>query len=101
MAETKQLVIPVITEVHQTTRVRAGSVTVACCAKLVEEYGKDFVLCADGGLAPASLRIERNKMGKIVMDKPKTGWQQCPMCGTPWIMDTQTVVKKIGDTYAL
>lgn len=88
-----QHTIAVITEVHQAEVRRVALPETACCQEFEEEFGKEFMLTRDGGLAPASLRIERNRMGKIVMDKPKIGWPECPFCHTSFVVDAQTVVK--------
>ena len=93
MPEIKQLSIPVIEEHHQRVVRRVGTLDQVCCRELAEEYGKDFVLAADGGLVPACIRIERNKMGKIVMDKPRIGWKACPLCGAAFVSSTQKVIK--------
>lgn len=97
MTENKRLVIPVITTIHQVPVTRVESLEVGCCQELEEEYGKIFILTADGGLAPASLRIERVKLGKTVYDQPRIGWKRCPFCGTAFHLDSQTVVKTQGD----
>lgn len=85
--------IAVITEVHQAEFRRVALPETACCPPFEEEFGKEFMLTADGGLAPASLRIERVKLGKIIMDKPKIGWRECPFCYTSFVADPQTVIK--------
>jgi len=97
MPDKKSLAIQVITEVHQTARRRVSLPTEACCESFEEMFGKEFMLTPDGGLAPASLRIERVKLGKIVYDRPRIGWPKCPFCDTVFTPDHQEVVKTSGD----
>lgn len=70
----------------------ADDVTV-CCDEFLEEYGRQFNLLPDGGLVPEAARIQRTKMGKAVLDKPKIGWKYCLYCGKP-ISSVTNVVKK-------
>lgn len=92
MPEENTITITVITEIHQATASRVQSPETPCCQEFLEEYGKEFVLCADGGVAPASVCIQRVKMGKVVYDKPKKGWPRCPLCHTKFVCDQQEVV---------
>lgn len=91
----KQLKITVIKEIHQAERRRVAAPAEACCKEFEEEFGKEFTLTRDG-VAPASLRCERVKLGKIVHDRPKIGWKQCPFCQTSFTTDHQEVVKTSG-----
>ena len=89
--------IAVIEETHQAVFRRVAIPEAACCPRFEEEFGKQFALTRDGGVAPASLRIERLKLGKTVMDQPKCGWTACPFCRTLFTQDTQAVLKTSGD----
>jgi uncharacterized Zn-finger protein len=77
----KILQVPVVEEQHQAVFRRAVVPEQVCCQALAEEFGHPFTLLPDGSLAPAAMRIERLKMGKIVMDRPKIGFRACPYCG--------------------
>lgn len=89
-----QMTITVVEEQHSSVfrRVAAPEDLTACCQEFEEEFGKAFRLLPDGGLVPASVLIERVKMGKTVMDKPKIPWRGCPYCLTAFIIDTQVAV---------
>lgn len=97
-APPQQMTITIVEENHQAVfrRVAAPEELTACCQEFEEEYGKQFRLLPDGGLVPAALLIERQKMGKTVMDKPKIGWKGCPYCLTPFIISTQAAVINIA-----
>lgn len=66
-----------------------------CCDAFAEEYGRQFKLLPDGGLVPEAARIQRTKMGKAVLDKPKIGWKYCHYCGKPITSVTQVTEKNI------
>lgn len=92
-----QHTVAVITEVHRMERRRVALPETACCKEFEAEYGKEFMLTPDGGLAPAILRIERVKLGTIVYDKPKIGWPECPFCHISFVANHQEVVKTSGE----
>jgi len=92
----KQLEITVLEEVHQTVRRRvAETAFISCCQEFEEEYGRQFRLLPGGGLVPAAARIERNKLGRIVLDQPKVGWKFCQFCGTQFVTNTRVVKKPV------
>lgn len=88
------MTITVVEEQHQAVfrRVAAPEELTACCKEFEEEFGKQFRLLPEGGLVPAAVRIERHKLGKIVLDKPKIAWRGCPYCLTEFVITTQTAV---------
>jgi len=89
-----QMTITIVEEQHSTVfrRVVAPEELTACCKDFEEEYGKQFRLLPDGGLVPAAISIERVKMGRVTMNKPKIGWQGCPYCRTPFVATIQPAV---------
>lgn len=82
-------------EQHQVTlrQVAPQDNLTVCCEEFAEEYGRQFRLLPDGGLVPEAARIQRTKMGKVALDKPKIGWKYCHYCGKP-ITSVTNVVKK-------
>jgi hypothetical protein len=87
--------IPIVEEQHQVVmqRVAAADQITICCPDFEEEFGKQFILLPGGGVVPAGLRLERHKMGRTVIDKPKIGFRACPYCGVKFVAETQVVVK--------
>ena len=73
-------------------RVVAPEELTACCQEFEEEFGKQFRLLPDGGLVPAAVYIERVKMGRVALDKPKIGWRGCPYCLTAFVAAIQPVI---------
>lgn len=69
--------------------------TTVCCDAFAEEYGRQFKLLPDGGLVPEAARIQRTKMGKAVLDKPKIGWKYCHYCGKTITSVTKVIEKNI------
>lgn len=84
-------------ETHQVTlrQVAPPSEITPCCDEFEEEYGRQFMLLPDGGLVPAAERIQRTKLGKYVLDKPKIGWKYCHYCGKSISSVTNPVEKEI------
>jgi len=89
--------IAITEELHHVTfrQVASPSEITVCCAEFAEEYGRMFVLMPNGGLVPAAARIQRDKMGKTVVDKPKIGWRYCQYCGKPIVSVTTVITKDI------
>jgi hypothetical protein len=94
--DTGGMKIAITEELHQVTfrQVASPSEITVCCDEFAEEYGKLFTLARDGGLVPAVACMQRTKLGKTVLDKPKIGWRYCHYCGKP-IVSVTTPVNKI------
>jgi len=97
MAKSKPqgMVVPVVQEEHRVTHRRAADPAgIQCCCQGFEaEFGKAFRLLPGGGVVPARLRLERVKIGKTVLEQPKTAWKYCPLCGLPITVEVAAVVK--------
>jgi hypothetical protein len=52
-----------------------------CCQEFANEYGLRFTVLPGGGVAPASLRLVKVKLGKEVLQKPRLAWRFTPCCG--------------------